>query len=384
MTVKLTKRVVESAEVRESDYMLWDSEVGGFGLRVFASGRKSYLIQYRNAAGRTRRLTLGKHGVLTPDEARRQARARLAEASQGADPSASRKDYAHAPTVADLCERFMTEHVARRCKPSTIKEYRRNVDLFIKPALGTLKARDVTRRHVADLHARHHHIPYQANRTLGVLSALFNKAEEWGVREDGANPCRHVKKYPETKKERFLSADEVKRLLATLDARAAAGLENPFFVAGIKLLLFTGARLGEIQTARWEYLNGAVLELPDSKTGKKRIYLGTAARAVLDQLPRVAGNPHIIAGASEGGHLSDFQKPWRRVRKAAGLDDVRIHDLRHTFASFAAASGMSLHMTGTLLGHSQAQTTMRYAHLADDPLQEAAETVSQLILGGTE
>ncbi|GEQ96640.1 integrase [Iodidimonas gelatinilytica] len=379
MTIKLTKRIIDAATAQDKDYMLWDAEVKGFGLRVYASGIKSYIIQYRNAAKRTRKLTLGQHGVLTPDEARKLARDKLMSVTHGEDPSAERQDFVRSPTVADLCDRFISTHVERHCKPVTIREYRRCIEIFIKPTIGHMKAVEVERRHISALHAKHGSTPYQANRTLSVLSILFNKTEEWGLRPDGSNPCRHVKKYPEEKKERYLTRDEIAALLATLDERQAAGLENMFFVAGIKLLLFTGARLGEIQTAKWDYVRGNVMELPDSKTGKKRIYLGTAALEVLARLPKLEGNPHIIAGAKDGGYLTDFQKPWRRVRAAAGLNDVRIHDLRHTFASYAASSGESLHMTGKLLGHSQAQTTMRYAHLADAPMLEAAERVSQAI-----
>jgi len=376
VSLKLTKQLVDSTNICEKDYILWDSQLPGFGLRVFSSGTKSYIIQYRNAAGRNRRMSLGKHGVLTVEEARKLARQQLAAVARGEDPSASRQEFMRSMSVTDLCERFMNEHAAHHCKPRTIENYRRDLDRFIKPALGGRKITEIERKDIAALHGKYSHIPYQANRNLMLLSAMFNKAEEWGLRQDGSNPCRHVKRYPQKNKERYLTKEEMAKLIETLDYRKNAGLENPFFVAAIKLLLFTGARLGEIQTAKWEYLRENILELPDSKTGKKRIYLGTAALNVLTNLPRFEDNPYIIAGRKKGAYLENIHGPWKRVREAAGLEDVRIHDLRHTFAAYAATNRLSLHMTGKLLGHSQPQTTMRYAHLADAPMLEAAEQVN--------
>ena len=375
---KITKRLVDSLSLQDKDYFIWDSEVSGFGIRVFATGRKSYCIQYR-VGSRTRRLSIGTHGVLTPDEARKEARALLVDVAKGGNPSEEKRLYRHAPTVEALSERFMKDYVPNACKLSTQKEYRRNVDLFINPALGKLKIKDVTRADISKLHQSLKNTRYQANRALGVLSKIFNLAEEWGLRPDGSNPCRHVKKYKEEKRERYLSSNELSLLGKTLRKCEEESIESPYVIAALRLLLLTGCRLGEIQTLKWDYIQGNSLRLPDSKTGAKKVYLGEAALEVLSKIERVENNQHVIVGNKEGQHITDMQKPWRRIRTLANLEGVRMHDFRHTFASGAVSGGESLHMTGKLLGHSQPQTTARYAHLSDDPVHNAAERVSGAI-----
>lgn len=376
---KLTKRVVDAAPIPASgESLIFDDEIPGFGLRVFPSGRKSYLIQYRSG-GRTRRVSLGVHGVLTPEEARKRARELLADVSRGADPSGELASLRNAPTVASVCDRFLSDYVAHRCKPSTQAEYRRSVELFIKPKIGPFKIGDVRRPDIAELHHALRHTPYQANRTLGVLSKLFNLSEVWGLRPDGSNPCRHVPKYREERRERFLSAEEFGRLGAALDAMEQEEPNARAAVAAFRLLTLTGCRLGEIQTLRWDYIRENVIYLPDSKTGAKRVYLGKHALDVLARIERQPENPYVIAGEKPGQHLTDMQRPWRRLRKRAGLPDLRIHDLRHSFASGALALGEGLPMIGKLLGHSQVQTTARYAHLADNPIRSAADRISATI-----
>lgn len=375
---KITKRLIDSLSPQDKDYFIWDSEVSGFGLRIFATGRKSYLIQYR-VGSRTRRMTIGAHGVLTPDEARKEARALLVNVAKGGNPSEEKRLYRHAPTVEALCDRFMKDYVPSACKISTQKEYRRNVGLFIIPSLGKLKIKDVTRADISKFHQSLKNTRYQANRALGVLSKIFNLAEEWGLRPDGSNPCRHVKKYKEEKRERYLSPNELSLLGKTLRKCEEENIESPYVIAALRLLLLTGCRLGEIQTLKWDYIQGNSLKLPDSKTGAKKVYLGEAALEILSNIERVENNSYVIVGNKEGQHITDMQKPWRRIRSLANLEGVRMHDFRHTFASGAVSSGESLHMTGKLLGHSQPQTTARYAHLADDPVHNAAERVSGAI-----
>ena len=375
---KITKRLIDSLSVQDKDYFIWDSEVSGFGLRIFATGRKSYLIQYR-VGNRTRRMTIGAHGVLTPDEARKEARALLVNVAKGGNPSEEKRLYRHAPTVEALCDRFMKDYVPSACKISTQKEYRRNVDLFIIPSLGKLKIKDVKRADISKFHQSLKNTRYQANRALGVLSKIFNLAEEWGLRLDGSNPCRHVKKYKEEKRERYLPPKELSLLGKTLRKCEEENTESTYVIAALRLLLLTGCRLGEIQTLKWDYIQGNSLKLPDSKTGAKKVYLGEAALEILSNIERVENNPYVIVGNKEGHHITDMQKPWRRIRTLANLEGVRMHDFRHTFASGAVSGGESLHMTGKLLGHSQPQTTARYAHLADDPVHNAAERVSGAI-----
>ena len=377
---KLSKRLVEAAEVRASEYMIWDGEIAGFGLRVLPSGRRSYLVQYR-VGTRSRRLTLGAHGVLTPEQARTLAMQALAAVRAGADPAEDRKQRREAILVRELAERFDREHISVRVKESTAREYRRNLKRFILPSFGRLRVEEVTRADVARFHHGLRHIPYQANRNLEIISKMFSLAEMWGLRPDGSNPRRHIAKYPEEKRERFLSPAEMKRLGEVLDEMAAERIEHPSAIVAVRLLLLTGCRLNEIMKLRWEDVDLAAgaLRLPDSKTGARTVHVG---QAVLDQLAtteRDPFNPHVIAGTLPGRPLSDLQPFWRRVRARAGLKNVRIHDLRHTFASVAVAAGQSLPMIGKLLGHSQVQTTARYAHLAGDPVRSAANDVAATI-----
>ena len=382
---KLTKRSVEALEVRDTDYFVWDSELACFGVRVMRSGRKSFLVQYRSG-GRTRRVTIAPHGVMTPEEARKEAKKLLGDIAKGENPAEDIHTQRRAPTIGVVCDRFMTEYVPVHCKESTAKEYGRSVELFIKPAIGAHKISDITRTDITKVHNDMREKPYQANRTLGVLSKLFNLCEVWGLRADGSNPCRHVKKYKEENRERYLTPEEIERLGQVLAEAENTGSEIGSAINAYRLLLFTGCRLGEVQTLKWSYIKGNVIELPDSKTGKKKIYLGQAALECLANIDQIPDNPYVITGKNPGQHLNDLQHPWRRIREKAGITDVRIHDLRHTFASFSVGSGDTLYMTGKLLGHTNVQTTARYAHLADDPMRSAAERTSGTIadaLNGT-
>ncbi|MFU0506410.1 tyrosine-type recombinase/integrase [Pseudaminobacter sp. NGMCC 1.201702] len=376
---KLTKRFVEGLDKREKDYIIFDTELPGFGIRVMPSGKRFFLIQYRRH-GRTRRVMIGQFGPVTAEIARKEAIRMLGDVrGNDGDPAAVRDRERQSATLTELGARFLKEHVAVRCKPSTQAEYKRCVELFINPFFGKQRARSVTTADVAEMHGAHAHIPYQANRTLGVLSKMMNLAETWGIRDKHTNPCEDVERYPEHKRERFLSPKEMKRLGEVLSQFEADGSESKYSIAAFRLLLLTGCRLSEIQTLRWEDvdLDEAQLNLPDSKTGAKTIHLGDASVKILESLPRVDDNPYVIVGKFEGSHLTDLQRPWRRIRKEAGLDNVRIHDLRHTFASGGLLVGEGLPMIGKLLGHTQVQTTARYAHLANDPLKAAASKISE-------
>ena len=374
---KLTKRTVDALKSTSTDTVYWDGDLTGFGVRVRKSGRKTYVVQTR-IARRLRWFTIGPHGPFTPEDARAKALEVLALAKRGIDPRAAVAKPAADPVISDLTRRFLEDYVAVHCKPRTRRDYKRVIVQFIDPRLGGLKVSEIARKDVAEFHHGMRKTHVQANRTLLVLSKMFSLAEVWGWRDDGSNPCRHVKRYKEYPRERFLTPEETDRLGAVL---REAEVEMPSAVAAFRLLLLTGCRHSEIQTLRWEYVKDDCIELPDTKTGGRAVPLGPEARAVLAAIRRTADNPWVIAGRLPGSHLTDLQRPWRRIRKRAGLEDVRIHDLRHSFASRALALGESLTMIGKLLGHTQVQTTARYAHLARDSIQTAAARITGSIGG---
>jgi integrase len=378
---KLTKRIVDAIEPQPTEFFLWDEGIPGFGLRVMPSGRKSFVVQFR-AGRRARRMSLGPSTVLTCDQARTRAITIIAAVKNGEDPAADRAAKRNAATVSDLADRFDKEHISVRLKASTAKEYRGNLKRFILPALGRLAVPEITRADVAKFHHDLRHIPYQANRCLEVVSKMFGLAEMWGLRPDGSNPRKHIRKYPEEKRERFLSAAELRRIGEVLREMESERIELPSAILAARLLILTGCRLGEIMTLKWDYVDfdERALRLPDSKTGKKVVHVGAPAVEYLHGAPRIDGNPWVITGTLLGKPLSDLQPFWQRVRARAGVKDVRIHDLRHTFASTAVGSGQGLPMIGKLLGHTQVQTTARYAHLAAEPVRLAADAVAQNLL----
>ena len=331
-----------------------------------------------------RRATLGRHGGLSADQARKQAADVVDRIKRGKDPFPAPAE--PELTVAGLAERYMRDHVAVNCREKTQASYRYIIDAHILPELGDLAIGAVDRARVAALHYRLRETPKAANAAVNILSKMFILAELWGWRPDGSNPCLHVKRYKEDKRERFLSADEFNRLGRVLDEILADGSETRPAVAAVRLLMLTGCRLSEVQKLRWEHvdLDAGELRLPDSKTGGRAVPLAPSAARLLAALPRDSDNPWVIAGRKPGSHLTDLQHPWRRIRARAGLDDVRIHDLRHSFASRALALGEGLPMIGKLLGHTQVQTTARYAHLARDTVKASAARIGDSIDGDLE
>lgn len=382
-TANITKRAVDAAKPRSADAYLWDEELAGFGLKVTPAGRKVYLVQYRlgGRKGRTRRVTIGQHGELTPTMARAEAKRLLGEIAIGRDPANERDKRKADKSVEAVLDHFMAEHVKPKLKASTAREYQRIAKLHIVPRLGRRPIGELKRQDIAKLHHELAEKPYQANRTLALLSKFFNWTEKNGLRPDGSNPCRHVEKYREGKRERFLSQAELARLGDELSKAEKAKTCSTWAIAAVRLLALTGARLNEILTLRWEYVNEehGILLLPDSKTGRKAVHLSPPALALLQTITRLKDNPFVICGEKAKQHLVNLEKPWRRIRKAAKLDDVRLHDLRHSFASVAAGGGQSLIVIGKLLGHSQPATTARYAHLADDPVKAASDAVGTRI-----
>ena len=401
---QITKRLIDASKPKATEYFVWDGALAGFGVRVQPSGVMSYVVKYRAGSGRgapTRRLTLGKVGTLTPDEARTLAKKTLGSVAHGADPAAQRAADKRASTLAEVAEQFLTEHVEAKRAKSSAKSYRDLLERLAIPDLGKRKAEKITSAEIQRLHSKHGHSPYQANRLLRVLSSLFGFAAKVHVVPVGFNPCRGIEYFPEEGRERYLSTLELAQigeaireaetigLPYTVDAlkpkaKHAAKEDNrrtvigPHAAGALRLLIFTGARLREILHLKWEHIDfERGLLLPTSKTGKKTIVLNAPSLAILTALPQVGA--YVIAGTSAGTNdekpRSDLKKPWKAIAKRARLEDVRIHDLRHTHASVGAGMGLGLPIIGKLLGHTQSATTQRYAHLDDDPVRKASEQI---------
>ena len=378
MRVKLTKRFVDGLATPEKELLLWDESLPGFGLRVRPTGVKSYLIQYRNCEGRSCRVTLGRHGILGPDEARRGARQRMATVLLGEDPAAQKHALRKEPKFPELAERYLRQHAEVYKKSRSVQEDRRLLETVILPKFGSERVSAITRADVTTLHYSLVTTPIQANRALALLSKMFNLAEVWELRPDGTNPCRHLRKYPEKKRERYLSTPELVRLGDVLRAAEERGTEPAEAILAIRLILLTGARHNEVLTLRWQDVDAerGALTLPDSKTGRKEIVLAAPTAQLLEAASRRSGSPWVVPGRDPAKHLFSLNGPWRRLRLNAGLADVRIHDLRHTFASTAVGLGLGLPVLAGLLGQTQLATTQRYAHLDLDPRRRAAEAVA--------
>jgi integrase len=390
---RITKRVIDSLKIKPSEYAVWDAQLSGFGVRVRPTGAKSYVVLYRAGTGRgapQRRFTIGAVGKITPDKARERAKGVLGAVANGKDPAGEKTDERETPIVAALADKFMAEHVEPKLKPGTVNLYRDILDRIVKPEFGTTKANKLTRAAVAKLHGKLRATPVHANRTMTVLASMYSFASNANVVPEGTNPVRKIEKYPEARRERFLTSKELERLGAAIreggpNAKHLAKQEHrftkigPFPAAALRLLLFTGCRLREILHLKWEHVDieRGLLFLPDSKTGRKTVVLNAPALALLADLDRIG--PYVLPGDDPEKPRADLKRPWEAVSKRAGLDGVRLHDLRHTYASFGAGGGLGLPIIGKLLGHTQASTTQRYAHLDNDPLRRATEQIGARI-----
>jgi integrase len=406
--IKLTKRTVDALAPREKAYIEWDADLKGFGVRVMPTGTKTFVIEYRPGAGgrgvNKRKMKIGTYGAITAEQARKAALDALARIRLGNDPQSEKTRQRAALTVGALIEAFLEGHVGAKLKSKTQIDYAIVLERA-RAAFGNVKAVALARSQVAALHRSMTGTPYQANKTLDAVSSLYVWAERYGHLPEGhPNPARGIVRYREQGRERFLSGAELARLGDVLregetnglpydvdetspQAKHAAKADNrrvvldPFAVAAIRLLILTGGRLREILHARWDQADfeRGLLNLADSKTGKKSIYLNAPALEILAALPRLEGNAHIFPGLKEGQPRFDLRKPWLAVTKAAGLEGLRVHDLRHSHASIGAGTGLSLPVIGKLLGHTQAATTQRYAHLANDPIRRASEHIGATI-----
>lgn len=400
MLGKLTKAAIDAASPKDADYFLWDRDLKGFGIKIARGGRKSYVCKYRVGNGRsapTRRMTIGAHGSpWTVDQARAEARKLLGRAAIGEDPAKEKQDEKKHISVAQLCDFYLEDGIGTK-KDSTIATDRGRIERHIKPLLGKKKVRDVSRadvkRFLQDVANGKTAVDEKtgrrgraivkggkgtATRTVGLLGGIFSYAFDCGLIE--INPVRGVKRFADKKGQRYLSQQE----LMSLGQALVDGEENclnPQALAILKLLVFTGARKGEIEALRWDAvdLECGYLQLADSETGQKAIPLNAGALEILSKLSRFEGTPFVFPAHRGEGHYEGTPKVWRIIRRMAGLEDVRLHDLRHSFASIAVSGGASLPIIGALLGHADSATTQRYAHLHDDPLKAASEAVGTKI-----
>jgi integrase len=400
-TRRITKRAVDALQCKGSEFTTWDDAVSGFGVRVRPTGAKSFVVVYRAGAGRgapVRRYTIGAVGKITPDRARARAKVILGAVAHGQDPANQKAAERGTPTVAEVADRFMTDHVRPKRKAGTAEFYRDILDRLVKPALGTTKSDKLTRLQVGRLHSSLAETPFQANRVLAVVGSMYAFAGRAGIVPEDTNPARGIDKYTEGRRERFLTGEELERLGRAIREAETTGypwavdetkptakhtpkakrstLIAPSAAAALRLLLFTGCRLREILHLRWEHVDieRGCLFLPDSKSGRKTVILNAPALAVLNGLERLG--PYAVAGDDPQQPRHDLKRPWDAVTKRAGLIGVRLHDLRHTYASIGAGGGLGLPIIGRLLGHAQTATTARYAHLDNDPLRRASEAIA--------
>ena len=394
---RINKRLIDGISADGTDRLLWDSDVSGFGLRVSSAGCLTYILQYR-LSGRERRYKIGRHGSpWAPETARQEARRLLGLIAAGQDPQQSRFDERVELSVAQVCDLYLSEGLLTR-KETSIAAARSDLENHVKPLLGIRRVASLTRADLEHLlgdvaAGRTARTTKQgprrlsrvrggrgaANSTLTTLSALLGFAVIRGLRRD--NPATGIRKFPSRKIERFLSPAELARLGQVLASAMSLGVESPFALAAIRLLMLTGCRRNEILTLKRAHVDHhhRCLRLPDSKTGSKIVHLGRAAMQMVATIPEVVGNPYLLPGKTDGTHVTDLQACWERIRAAAGLADVRIHDLRHSFASVGAATGDSMLIIGALLGHSSPKTTARYTHLSDHPLKSAADRIAREI-----
>jgi integrase len=380
MGQKLTDSVVKALQAPDTGFRItYDADLKGFGIRVTAAGARAYVLNYRTRAGRERRYTIGSF----PDWKTSAARAEAAELKKlidrGGDPLGDVQEERSAPTVAKMCDQFITEHLPRK-RATTHATYLRQINKEIRPALGKLKVGEVT---FAMINSFHRSIsmraPYQANRTLALLSRMFSLAIRWGMRTD--NPCRGVERNQEQKRRRYLTSEEIARLTTAL-----AEYPDQQGADIVRLLLLTGARLGEVLNMRWadvEIVSGTWSK-PGATTKQKTAHhvpLSDAARQLLTALRGQQRDDAVWVFPAGAGHRKSIRAVWKGLCKAANIEGARLHDLRHTYASVLASAGLSLPIIGALLGHSTPTTTARYAHLLDDPLRAATERASAIISG---
>ncbi|MDE0377859.1 MAG: tyrosine-type recombinase/integrase [Rhodospirillales bacterium] len=368
---RLTQRRVDALKPRRSAYDVRDRDLKGFGVRVLPSGARRYFIHSQHDGRRVWKL-VGQAEALNVDEARNRAMAMLASIRNGDDDEAAAPTSVRFETVADEVFR----RYARNWKPSTLKVNRNYYRNHILPWFEGRPIADIAAHDVRRWFASLHNTPVSADRSAPILSVIMRQAEVYGYRPEGTNPCRGIKRYRRQGRQRFLSTAEIRRLGEVLARHEA---EYPQAIAIIRLLLLTGCRKGEIVTLKWRFYREGKLFLPDSKTGPRTVWLSSAARTILDSLPRRSSWIFPSTRTKSSITTVTVDQLWYRVRAEAELHEVRIHDLRHTYASIAMAQGETVLTIGRLLGHRDPETTLKYTHLSDATVREAVDTVGAVL-----
>ena len=365
--MSLNNRNIEKIKVGE---IIWDERVSGFGARKQTLNGSISLFVKTRIKGRQKLITIGKYGIWTINNARNEAKRLLGLVSIGNDPTEDNKN--KEIRLKELADIWIETYVLKSLKKSSAKRYFGLVRDYIKPSLGNKNINSITIQNIVRFHDSLRKTPRNANYCLATISSMWSWGESRGLILS-PNPCKEIKRYKEVKRKRYLSIDEAKRLGISLVTEEK---NNPYAVAAIRLLILTGARLSEILTAKWEWIDGDILNLPVSKSGPKEVNLPSPVLEILKKLPKIEGNPFIIVGKNNRSHLVNLRKPWMRIIKKANLLNIRIHDLRHIFASFAVGEGASLTIIGGQLGHKSNATTKRYAHLSRDPIRQVTETTA--------
>ena len=378
--MKLTEKRIRDAAPAENTFILWDDAIKGrgrLGLRVAAGGAKAFVLDYADVNGKRRRVTLARVGELSLAEARDRARRELLALRDGeADPLARRQAVREAPTVADGVTRFFEEYAPRRIADGrlterTARDYRRQADLTILPSLGDMKIRAVTRADIERAVAPR--APVQRNRTLALISRLFNLFEDWEWRDQGSNPARRIEKAREEPRDRVLSPSELAALARGLDAVES---RFPAGVAAVRFAALTGLRIGECRAVRWEHVNFETcrLTLPETKTGRRQHDLPTEALTLLADQPRI-GEWVFMTGRGAPASYRVVHLAFSEAAKAAGLASVRPHDLRRTVMTAAASAGVGTHILRDLLGHKTTAMADRYVRSVGNPVRDARQQV---------
>jgi len=390
--IKLTKTAVDGATFGDKDYELRDTVVPGFLLKVTPAGRKIFMVQYRTNAGERRKPAIGRFGEITVEQARSIAQDWLADVRKGKDPSAEKTAAREAPSIKELCTKFMEDYSKPKNRPGTVKSNQGYIDRHIIPKLGAFKVRLVTRSDVSGLIARMKTTPVTANRVLSCLRKMFNMAEVWGFRDDGTNPCRHIPKYPESGKTRLITDDEMVRLFAYLDRADVEGLEHPFFTLGIRLQFAFAARMSEIINMEWKWVDFTNRRVvwPDSKTGEISKPMSEDVVTLLSTAPRFEGSPYAVPSILQPDRPMSqytYSEAWKRILKRAEVPHVGTHGIRHRATTEIANSGVPVKVGMQLTGHRTVTQFMRYVHAEDDPIRAAAETVAsrrRIVISGSE